>query len=84
VQGPAYARLRLSPSDPDILRLIVSPHLTELSAAVGETTHLMILEGTSIRFIFSAEGQVRYAYHPGSAWFCPRTPCRVERRCWRR
>ena len=56
VQGPAYARLRLSPSDPDILRLVVSPHLTELSAAVGETTHLMILEGTSIRFIFSAEG----------------------------
>ena len=55
-QGPAYARLRLSPSDPDTLRLIVSPHLTELSATAGETTHLMILEGTSIRFIFSAEG----------------------------
>jgi DNA-binding IclR family transcriptional regulator len=56
VQGPAYARLRLSPSDPDTLRLIVSPHLTELSARVSETTHLMILEGTSVRFTFSAEG----------------------------
>ena len=56
VQGPAYARLRLSSSDPDTLRLIVSPHLTELSATVGETAHLMIMEGTSIRFIFSAEG----------------------------
>jgi DNA-binding IclR family transcriptional regulator len=56
VQGPAYARLRLSSSDPDTLRLIVSPHLAELSAVTGETTHLMILEGSSIRFIFSAEG----------------------------
>lgn len=56
MQGPAYARLRLSPSDPDTLRLIVSPHLTELSARVSETTHLMILEGTSVRFTFSAEG----------------------------
>jgi IclR family transcriptional regulator, acetate operon repressor len=56
VQGPAYARLRMSPSDPETLRLIVSPHLTELSATAAETTHLMIMEGTSIRFIFSAEG----------------------------
>lgn len=56
VQGPAYARLRLSPSDQGTVQLIVSPHLTKLSATVGETTHLMILEGTSVRFIFSAEG----------------------------
>lgn len=56
LRGPAYARLHLSTADPDTLRLIVSPHLTELAATVGETTHLMILQGTSVRFIFSAEG----------------------------
>jgi DNA-binding IclR family transcriptional regulator len=56
VQGPAYARLRLSPSDPEALRLIAGPHLTRLAAVVGETTHLMVLDGVSVRFIFSAEG----------------------------
>ena len=56
VQGPAYVRLRLSSSDPEALRLIAGPHLTKLAATVGETTHLMLLEGVSVRFIFSAEG----------------------------
>lgn len=56
VQGPAYIRLRLSPSSPDALRLIVSPHMTKLASTVGETTHLVIRRGTSVQFILSAEG----------------------------
>jgi DNA-binding IclR family transcriptional regulator len=55
-QGPAYIRLRLSPSSPDALRLIVSPHMAKLASAVGETTHLMIRKGTSVQFILSTEG----------------------------
>lgn len=56
VQGPAFVRLRLPPSHPDALLAVVVPHLTKLSAATGETTHLMVLQDTSVRFIYSVEG----------------------------
>jgi DNA-binding IclR family transcriptional regulator len=56
VQGPAFVRLRLAPSHPDALLAIVVPHLTKLSAASGETTHCMIREEATVRFIHSIEG----------------------------
>jgi len=56
VQGPAFVRLRLAPSHPVALLAIVVPHLTRLSAATGETTHVMIRQDTTVRFIHSVEG----------------------------
>jgi DNA-binding IclR family transcriptional regulator len=56
VQGPAFVRLRLPASHPDALLAVVVPHLTKLSSATGETTHLMVLQDTSVRFIHSVEG----------------------------
>lgn len=56
VQGPAFARLRLPPSHPDALLAVVDPHLTKLANATGETTHLVVTEGTTVRFIHSVEG----------------------------
>jgi DNA-binding IclR family transcriptional regulator len=56
VQGPAFARLRLAPSHPDALLAIVVPHLAKLSAATGETTHCMIRQDATVRFIHSVEG----------------------------
>lgn len=56
VQGPAFARLRLPPSHPDALRAVVLPHLTQLSLETRETTHLVIREGTTVRFLHSVEG----------------------------
>jgi len=54
--GPAYVRLNLAPSAPDTLRLLVRGHLERLAERVGETCHLMVLDGTSVRFLVSAEG----------------------------
>ncbi|HEX4832612.1 MAG TPA: IclR family transcriptional regulator [Trebonia sp.] len=54
--GPAFARLSLAQSAPDTLRLIVRSHLERLAAIVGETSHLMVREGASVRFLVSAEG----------------------------
>jgi IclR family acetate operon transcriptional repressor len=56
VQGPAFVRLRLAPSHPDALLAIVVPHLTKLSATSGETTHFMIRQDATVRFIHSVEG----------------------------
>jgi IclR family transcriptional regulator, acetate operon repressor len=56
VQGPAFARLRLPPSHPDAMLAVFVPHLTRLAEATGETTHLMIRQGTAVRFIDSVEG----------------------------
>jgi DNA-binding IclR family transcriptional regulator len=55
-QGPAFVRLRLPSSHPDALLAVAVPHLAKLSAATGETTHLMIKQGASVRFIHSVEG----------------------------
>jgi IclR family acetate operon transcriptional repressor len=55
-QGPAFVRLRLPPSHPDALVAVVVPHLTKLSVATGETTHLMIRQDATVRFIHSVEG----------------------------
>jgi DNA-binding IclR family transcriptional regulator len=54
--GPAFVRLTLAQSAPETLRLIVRSHLERLAATVGETSHLMVREGTSVRFLLSAEG----------------------------
>jgi DNA-binding IclR family transcriptional regulator len=56
VQGPAFVRLRLPSSHPDALLAVVVPHLAKLSAETGETTHLMVRQGTTVRFIHSVEG----------------------------
>src|SRR3954451_18936444 len=56
VLGPAFVRLRLPPSHPDALLAVVVPHLTKLSTATGETTHLMVRQATTVRFIYSVEG----------------------------
>jgi DNA-binding IclR family transcriptional regulator len=62
-------RLRVPASHPDALLAVVDPHLTKLSAATGETTHLMVLHETSVRFIHSVEGPaaLRVAYRPGAS-----------------
>jgi DNA-binding IclR family transcriptional regulator len=54
--GPAFVRLGLAQSAPESLRLIVRSHLEQLAATVGETSHLMVREGVSVRFLLSAEG----------------------------
>lgn len=54
--GPAYVRLNLAPSAPDTLRLLVRGHLEQMALTVGETCHLMVLDGTSVRFLASVEG----------------------------
>lgn len=54
--GPAYVRLRRPAGHPEALIALVAPYLMELSAVTGETTHLMVLEGGSVRFIHSVEG----------------------------
>jgi DNA-binding IclR family transcriptional regulator len=54
--GPAFVRLRRPAGHPEALIALVAPYLMELSAATGETTHLMVMEGGSVRFIHSVEG----------------------------
>ena len=54
--GPAFVRLSLAPSAPETLQLIVRSHLERLAATVGETSHLMVRDGVSVRFLLSAEG----------------------------
>jgi DNA-binding IclR family transcriptional regulator len=54
--GPAFVRLSLAPSAPETLRIIVRSHLERMAELVGETSHLMVREGTSVRFLLSAEG----------------------------
>ncbi|GIH19766.1 IclR family transcriptional regulator [Rugosimonospora africana] len=56
VQGPAFVRLRLAPSHPEALLAIAVPHMTKLSAVTGETTHLMIRQDATVRFLHSIEG----------------------------
>jgi IclR family transcriptional regulator, acetate operon repressor len=56
VPGPAYVRLRMPADRPEALVALVGPYLAQLSAATGETTHLMVLDGKSVRFIHSVEG----------------------------
>ena len=65
--GPELALLssrRLGPVD---LVGAARPHLIALSAAVGETAHLMVLEGASARFMDGVEGAhaVRVAQRTG-------------------
>lgn len=55
-QGPAFVRMSLARSASDSMRVMIRSHLGALASAVGETAHLAILDGTSARFVFSAEG----------------------------
>lgn len=55
VRGPAFAELGPL-SATRRLQAIVSSHLAELTRVVGETTHLVVLDGTAARFIAGAEG----------------------------
>jgi DNA-binding IclR family transcriptional regulator len=56
VPGPAFVRLRLPASHPEALLAVVVPHLTKLTAATRETTHLMVRQDAAVRFIHSVEG----------------------------
>lgn len=54
--GPAYVRLRMPASRPEALVALAGPYLAQLSAATGETTHLMVRDGKTVRFIHSVDG----------------------------
>lgn len=56
VQGPAFIRMRVGSAHPDALLAVIVPHISMLSEATGETTHLMIRENTAVRFLHSVEG----------------------------
>ena len=56
VRGPAFVRLQVGSAHPDALLAVIVPHLAMLSEATGETTHLMIRENTTVRFLHSVEG----------------------------
>jgi IclR family transcriptional regulator, acetate operon repressor len=57
IPGPAYVRLRVPPSHPEALVALAGPHLVELAATTGETTHLMVRDGAYARFVHSVEGR---------------------------
>lgn len=56
VRGPAFVRLQVGSAHPEALLAVIVPHLAMLSEATGETTHLMIRENTTVRFLHSVEG----------------------------
>lgn len=55
-QGPAFGQLRglAAPAAPD-LRAALHPYAEELHGTLGETCHLMVLEGNGARFIDCVE-----------------------------
>lgn len=54
--GPAFDRLaRPGPAAPD-LRAVLHPYVETLNRELGETCHLMVLEGNGVRFIDAVEG----------------------------
>lgn len=53
--GPAFERMTVSgPSTPD-LRTLLHKHVERLNAHLGETCHLMVLEGNGVRFLDCVE-----------------------------
>jgi DNA-binding IclR family transcriptional regulator len=54
VAGPALAELAYASAGRELRRL-VRPHLEQLSHELGETVHLVTLEGASARFVESVE-----------------------------
>lgn len=59
--GPKLVELGIRSTDSFDLRAAAEPHLRELAGALGETVNLMVLQGTSIRFVagFESNRQVR-------------------------
>lgn len=54
--GPAIERFRQgAASRPRVTKELLHPHLEKLAAAVGETCHIAVLEGSSTRFVDSVE-----------------------------
>ncbi|WP_063997222.1 IclR family transcriptional regulator [Streptomyces phaeochromogenes] len=67
--GPALQAIRGShAAPPPDLITIAQPHLRRLADAVGETTHLMVLEGNGARFLDGVEGPqaLRVSYRTGT------------------
>jgi IclR family transcriptional regulator, acetate operon repressor len=56
VPGPGFARLSMGQSFPETLRMVVRSHLRRVADTTGETSHLMVREGQTVRFLISAEG----------------------------
>jgi IclR family transcriptional regulator, acetate operon repressor len=57
VIGQAFVRLSLMKSPLEALQSMVKFHMDKFAASAGETVHLSMLEGTSVRFVHSAEGR---------------------------
>lgn len=53
--GPALVRAGMRAMSRQDIRELASPHLASLVGEVGETAHLVVLEGNGIRFIDGAE-----------------------------
>ncbi|MEO3875669.1 IclR family transcriptional regulator [Nonomuraea sp. B12E4] len=62
--GPALSPLRETGLAPPDLVTTAHPHLRELNVEVGETVHLMVLQGNGVRFVDGVEGP--QALHVGS------------------
>lgn len=55
LKGPALSSAGTRPAGSSRLRDRAREHLTSLCSASGETVHLMVLEGTQVRFVDSVE-----------------------------
>ncbi|MFI7617475.1 IclR family transcriptional regulator [Nonomuraea terrae] len=62
--GPALSPLRPAGVAPPDLATAAHPYLRELNLQVGETVHLMVLQGNGVRFVDGVEGP--QALHVGS------------------
>ena len=56
VPGPAFFASSSYPVNARLLRSVARPHLTRLSEQVQETTHLLVRDGSAVRFVDSVEG----------------------------
>src|SRR5262245_16799298 len=54
--GPALRAISGSAAPPPDLITVAHPHLQRLAASVGETVHLMVLDGNGTRFVDGVEG----------------------------
>lgn len=55
VPGPALSTPFSEPPVPGALRSLAHPHLVTLSRQLNESTHLMVRDGTTVRFLDSVE-----------------------------
>jgi DNA-binding IclR family transcriptional regulator len=61
--GPALIELAFSSTPPTDLREVSEPHLSALTARLGETVNLLVLQGGYVRFVAGFEADQRVRTH---------------------